>query len=156
MLLCRCACHSICSLSSYPEFPLPMLMHGEVCFLPVVSRAWFCLLYEGRFPGNGGVSLPGIGHILWAEPLAFLMAAVSHWTTGLTNFPLGSLFSCTGGVRGKRRWVGTGPVTKTKAWHAAASDEVVKIASQPQEPVISCQHLSHSKNLAYCISDLVF
>lgn len=48
-----------------------------------------------------------------------------------------------------------GPAAKTKAWHAAALDEFVKTASEPQEPVISCQHLSHFKNSAYRISDLV-
>lgn len=63
-LLRRCTCETICSLSSYPKF-----------LLPVLARAWLCLLCQGTVPGMGratSFAWGSLGHAKQSCPLASL------------------------------------------------------------------------------------
>jgi len=87
---------------------------------PVLDSAYF----RDGFTGNGRVSCTAIGHIY----TVLLMSAVGLSSSPAANSALGSLFGCTRGMKRE--------ASKTNAGRAAASDEVVKLASQPQVPVI--------------------
>lgn len=126
----------------------------EGCHLPVMSCAWLCLLFKGMFPGNGGVSLTAIGHIHgqnhWLSWLQFISPVVQLPAAPWVHF-----------LVAREGWKGRGG-----GWEWVLPPKQKPDMLQPQMRLwrlpLSLSnlwfhdfHLSHSKNLAYRISDLV-